>query len=65
LSAQDFHEKSADLYDTVHQLHPGKEFKVENARSNADTMRVKVTPGDTFPSMDSWEDLERKGKASH
>jgi len=44
-------------------MHPEKDFQVENARVNKDTLRVHVAPGDTFPSMDSWEELERKGGA--
>jgi DNA-binding SARP family transcriptional activator len=60
IAPKDFHQKSATLYDTVHNLHPDKEFSVEN--QGKDTLKVQVLPGDSFPSFDSWEQLEQKAK---
>ncbi|HSQ42720.1 MAG TPA: hypothetical protein VLM37_10615 [Fibrobacteraceae bacterium] len=55
-----FHRQSESLYDTVHHLHPDKEFQMEN--QGLDTLKMTVLPGDTFPDFDTWESLERKGK---
>ena len=55
-----FHKRAAALYDTVHAVHPEKEFTTQNI--GKDTLSVKVLPGDSFPAFDSWEDLERKAK---
>jgi len=63
IQPKDFHQKSSTLYDTVHNMHPEKEFRIEN--QGKDTLKVQVLPGDSFPSFDSWEELERKGKKKH
>jgi hypothetical protein len=44
-------------------MHPEKEFRIEN--QGKDTLKVQVLPGDSFPSFDSWEELERKGKKKY
>jgi cell division protein FtsL len=53
-----FHQKTARLYDTVHAMHPEKEFDVET--QGKQPLSVKVLPGDSFPDFDSWEDLQKK-----
>lgn len=59
LTDKDFHGKSEILYDTVHQEHPEKQFRIEN--EGAHSQKLEVNPGDDFPDFDSWEQLEKKG----
>lgn len=59
LSAQEFHQKSQALYDTLQTQHAEKAFQVE--RPGTEPLSLEVLPGEEFPSLDSWESLERKG----
>jgi|GEM_PF-3022951 len=62
LSSKSFHQKTEALYDTVHTLHPEKEFEVDKV--GKDSLKLLVMPGDTFPNFDSWDELNRKAKTN-